>query len=195
VTAAQHPDVNAKQQQCWNNAYWAVLVKGVLPSGSLYVEGFALAPNGNEFPHAWCETPDGAIVDPTLVLPMVPVSGDGRYRPISARQALRRKLPFRSEDLATTIYLLLERYTRAAIIQRGPSSPRPYTDKLAVIAGLWVGIGAQDALVLQDLRDLIRAARAGFAVASPVDDKQVYPAPQPALRPTACTRLWQTERL
>lgn len=68
--------VKATHKACWYNASTALLKRaGGLPEGTVYVEGWVAtalgdAPGAPYFPveHGWLETPDGAVVDPTLPL-------------------------------------------------------------------------------------------------------------------------------
>lgn len=55
----------AKVRSCWWNATRAMTHR--LAEGCVYVEGW-VAEGGFKFEHGWLETPDGRVVDTTLIL-------------------------------------------------------------------------------------------------------------------------------
>lgn len=63
--------VGAEKKMCYRNAVMALLTvddTAIIPDGTRYAEGWVLATLGLPIEHGWLETPDGRVLDPTLVL-------------------------------------------------------------------------------------------------------------------------------
>lgn len=59
---------------CWGNSVLAMVAlhweqHGLLPEGTLYVEGFMISIFGIPMEHGWLSRPDGSIIDVTMALP------------------------------------------------------------------------------------------------------------------------------
>jgi len=84
--------IKAREKECWANAFRAL---DEIPD-AIYIEGWALGPDGLMFEHGWLEL-DGVIIDPTLNDPTYPISYYPGIR--FTRAEIREAMSKAKEDL------------------------------------------------------------------------------------------------